>query len=69
MLDKARYLLQNNMAASAEAIQLLDDFLFQLAVQLLDGNLPSISNLLIGHCNISTEFGDRRFDARSPRSN
>ena len=47
MLDKARYLLQNNMAASAEAIQLLDDFLFQLAVQLLDGNLFSISNLLI----------------------
>ncbi len=36
VLDKARYLLQNNMATSAEAIHLLDDFLFQLAVQLLE---------------------------------
>jgi len=31
VLDKARYLLRNNMAASIEAIQQLDDFMFQLA--------------------------------------
>ena len=32
ILDKAKYLLKNNMAASIEAVQQLDDFIFQLAV-------------------------------------
>lgn len=32
VLDKARYLLRNNMAASIEAVHSLDDVVFQLAV-------------------------------------
>ena len=32
ILDKARYLLRNNMAASIDAIRMLDDVIFQLAV-------------------------------------
>ena len=36
ILDKAKYLMHNNMAASIEAIQQLDDIIFQLAVS--DGN-------------------------------
>lgn len=32
ILDKAKYLIRNNMAASIEAVQQLDDIVFQLAV-------------------------------------
>jgi hypothetical protein len=33
ILDKAKYLMRNNMAASIEAVQQLDDIIFQLAVR------------------------------------
>ena len=33
ILDKAKYLIRNNMAASIEAVQQLDEIIFQLAVR------------------------------------
>jgi len=69
VLDKARYLLRNNMAASIEAIQQLDDFLFQLAssipVDLMPGPHDPANYVLpqqpLHHCMLPQSYSCSTF--------
>lgn len=69
VLDKARYLLRNNMAASIEAIQQLDNFMFQLAssmpVDLMPGPHDPANYVLpqqpLHHCMLPQSHGCSTF--------